>query len=121
MYRCDEITGPEADSQTKHPSGLDIVCLRAKRWENTVGRAVVQQFVGSMDYVRATKGVILTTATFSREATSFVDNIHRKKVVLIDGIKLTELMITHNIGVNVVESIDLKEVSNDFFDDEAGR
>ncbi len=33
--------------------GLDIVCIQAKRWESTVGRPVVQAFVGSMDFVRA--------------------------------------------------------------------
>ena len=27
-------------------------------------------------------------------------------------------MVAHNIGVNVVESIELKEISNDFFDDD---
>ncbi len=98
--------------------GLDVVCLQAKRWENTVGRGLVQQFVGSIDFVRATKGVILTTATFSRDAIAFVDHIQGKKVVLIDGVRLTELMVAHNIGVNVVESIELKEISNDFFDDD---
>ena len=71
-----------------------------------------------MDFVRATKGVILTTATFSRDAIAFVDHIQGKKVVLIDGVRLTELMVAHNIGVNVVESIELKEISNDFFDDD---
>jgi restriction endonuclease Mrr len=36
--------------------GLDVVSLQAKRWEGSVGRPVVQGFVGSMDYVRSKKG-----------------------------------------------------------------
>src|SRR5262249_8155174 len=28
--------------------GLDVVCIQAKRWEGSVGRPVIQQFVGSM-------------------------------------------------------------------------
>ena len=39
--------------------GLDTVCIQAKRWENTVGRRTVQEFVGSMDLHRSKKGVIL--------------------------------------------------------------
>ncbi len=100
--------------------GLDIVCLQAKRWEGSVGRPVVQAFVGSMDYIRAKKGVILTTSHFTKEALDFVRLIEGKKVVLIDGHTLTQLMIENNVGVNVVRSYEIKEVSDDFFDEDEG-
>ena len=100
--------------------GLDVVCIQAKRWESTVGRPVIQGFVGSMDFVRARKGVILTTSQFSRDATDFVDRIEGKKVVLIDGPQLAELMIDHNVGVLPTKTYELKEVSNDFFDEDEG-
>ena len=100
--------------------GLDVVCIQAKRWEGTVGRPVIQGFVGSMDFVRARKGVILTTSQFSRDALDFVDRIEGKKVVLIDGPQLADLMIDHNVGVLPTKSYELKEVSNDFFDEDEG-
>lgn len=101
--------------------GLDVVCIQAKRWDNaTVGRPVIQGFVGSMDFVRAKKGVILTTSQFSRDAMDFVDRIEGKKVVLIDGPQLADLMIDHNVGVLPTKSYELKEVSNDFFDEDEG-
>ena len=50
----------------------------------------------------------------------FVDRIEGKKVVLIDGAKLTELMLEHNVGVNTTKLYELKEVSNDFFDEDEG-
>lgn len=100
--------------------GLDVVCIQAKRWEGTVGRQTVQQFVGSMDYIRARKGVIMTTSGFSREALEFVDRIEGKKVVLIDGDQLAELMIDHGVGVATTKVYELKEVSNDFFDEDDG-
>ncbi len=100
--------------------GLDVVCIQAKRWEGTVGRPVIQGFVGSMDFVRARKGVILTTSQFSRDAVEFVDRIEGKKVVLIDGTELADLMIDHNVGVLPTKSYELKEVSNDFFDEDEG-
>lgn len=97
--------------------GLDIVCIQAKRWQGTVGRPAVQAFVGSMDLIRAKKGVILTTGRFSEDASSFIDRIEGKRVVLIDGNKLAELMIEHDVGVSTKTVYKLKEVSGDFFGD----
>ena len=100
--------------------GLDVVCIQAKRWEGPVGRPVIQGFVGSMDYIRARKGVIMTTSTFTRDGFDFVDRIEGKKVVLIDGGRLADLMIEHNLGVTTTKTYELKEVSNDFFDESEG-
>lgn len=102
--------------------GLDVVCVQAKRWtgRDSVGRPEVQAFVGSMDLVRAKKGVVITTANFSRDARDFVDRIEGKKVVLIDGITLASYMIEYNVGVNVTKRYELKEVSDDFFEEDEG-
>jgi len=100
--------------------GLDVVCIQAKRWDGPVGRPVIQGFVGSMDYIRARKGVIMTTSTFTKDALDFVERIEGKKVVLIDGDQLAELMIEHGLGVVTTKSYELKEVSNDFFDESEG-
>jgi restriction system protein len=40
--------------------------------------------------------------------------------VLIDGPQLAELMIEHNVGVLPTKTYELKEVSNDFFDEDEG-
>ncbi len=98
--------------------GLDVVCIQAKRWESTVGRPVVQSFVGSMEIYRARKGVLLTTATFSADALDYVNRIESKKVVLIDGATLSDLMIDYNIGVSVAETYLVKRVDLDFFNEE---
>jgi len=73
-----------------------------------------------MDYIRAKKGVILTTSQFTKDALDYVDRIEGKKVVLIDGPQLANLMIEHNVGVNLTKLYELKEVSNDFFDEDEG-
>ncbi|MBM3983890.1 MAG: restriction endonuclease [Planctomycetes bacterium] len=73
-----------------------------------------------MDFVRARKGVVITTSTFSREAVDYVERIEGKKVVLIDGSRLAGLMIEYNVGVTVTKRYELKEVSNDFFEEDEG-
>ena len=98
--------------------GLDVVCIQAKRWESTVGRPVVQAFVGSMEMYRARKGVLLTTSGFSSDALDYVNRIESKKVVLIDGETLSDLLIDYNIGVSVAETYLVKKVDLDFFNEE---
>jgi restriction system protein len=100
--------------------GLDVVALQAKRWDGPVGRPVIQGFVGSMDYIRARRGVILTTSTFTKDAVDFVERIEGKKVVLINGDQLADFMIDHGLGVTTTKTYEIKEVSNDFFDENDG-
>ena len=98
--------------------GLDVV-YEAKRWENTVGRPVVQAFAGSMEGMRARKGVLITTATFSKDAEEYVGRIERK-IVLIDGKRLAELMIDHGIGVTTARTYTIKRLDSDYFVEDEG-
>jgi restriction system protein len=96
--------------------GLDVIYLQAKRWENTVGRPVVQGFVGSLAGKRAKKGVMITTSNFSKDAHDYVQQIG-DKVVLIDGETLGSLMIQYGLAVTPVASYDIKRVDSDYFDE----
>lgn len=95
--------------------GLDVVCIQAKRWTTqTVGRPDIQAFVGSLEGRRARKGVFITTSTFSKDAREYVKAID-KRVVLIDGERLAELMIDHDVGVTGVTQYVVKKVDQDYF------
>lgn len=97
--------------------GLDVIYLQAKRWENTVGRPEIQRFVGALHGRRAKKGVFLTTSTFSPDARDYVATID-PKVVLIDGLKLAQLMIEFNVGVSRSQVYEIKRIDSDYFADE---
>lgn len=97
--------------------GLDAIYLQAKRWEGVVGRPEIMRFVGALAGQRATKGVFITTSWFTQEAKDYAAS-SQYKVVLIDGARLSDLMIEHNLGVSVVASYHLKRVDSDFFADE---
>lgn len=97
------------------PLGLDTIYLQAKRYtDNSVGRPEVQAFVGALEMKRARKGVFITTSRFSRDAIDYV-NMIEKRVVLIDGVQLAELMIRHNLGVTVKETYQVKTIDSDYF------
>lgn len=95
--------------------GLDVVYVQAKRWSHVVGRPVVQGFAGSLEGVRARKGVLITTSHFSQDALDYVEVID-KRIVLIDGGHLAELMIDHDIGVNVAQMYKVKRLDSDYFE-----
>jgi restriction system protein len=94
--------------------GLDIIYLQAKRWGNYVGRPEIQRFVGALHGKRARKGVFLTTSTFSRDAHDYVATID-PKVVLIDGQRLSQLMIDFDVGVSTAQTFAVKRVDSDYF------
>lgn len=95
--------------------GLDVVYVQAKRWSNSVGRPVVQAFAGSLEGVRARKGVLITTSSFSQDALDYVQKIE-KRIVLIDGKQLADLMIDHDVGVTVVQTYKIKRLDSDYFE-----
>jgi restriction system protein len=97
--------------------GLDVVYIQAKRWENTVGSPDVQKFAGSMVGFHASKGVMLTTSTFSKEAEKYVKQIGQK-IILIDGRRLVQLMIQYGIGVTTARSYEVKKLDQDYFEEE---
>lgn len=101
------------------PLGLDRVYVQAKRYApgNSVGRPEVQGFLGSLVGLGATKGVFVTTSTFTAGAIEFVRHIPQR-VILIDGQRLAELMIEHKVGVRVSRTIEFKRVDEDFFSEE---
>ena len=97
--------------------GLDVVYLQAKRWEATVGRPVVQAFAESLEGQRARKGVLITTSQFSQEAKEYVSRIE-KKIILIGGEELAQLMIDHGIGITEVRTYSLRKMDLDYFGEE---
>ncbi len=100
------------------PLGLEIIYLQAKRYtENTIGRPDVQSFAGALDMKRAKKGVFITTSQFSRDATEYVSMIE-KKIVLIDGPRLANLMVQNNLGVSVKQTYQVKTLDTDYFSED---
>jgi restriction system protein len=94
--------------------GLEKVYVQAKRWKGTVGRPDVQGFYGALAGQRANKGVFITTSSFTTQATEFAASVER--IVLVDGQRLTQLMIEHGVGVSH-RNVRIAKVDNDYFEE----
>lgn len=97
--------------------GLDRIYVQAKRYApaNCVGRPEIQGFVGSLVGHSASKGVFVTTSGFSKHAVEYATGL-QQRIILIDGSRLTELMIEFGVGVRVSRTIEVKRLDEDFFE-----
>ena len=95
--------------------GLDVIYIQAKRWQETVGRKEIQSFVGALAGKQAQKGIFITTSNFAKTAVDYASGV-QQKVILIDGERLADLMIEHNVGVSLQRVYDIKQVDSDYFE-----
>lgn len=95
--------------------GLEKVYVQAKRWQNSVGRPEVQSFFGAIAGQRASKGVFITTSSFTVQAWDFAKSVER--IVLVDGSRLADLMIDCEVGISM-RPIRVPKLDSDYFDEE---
>ena len=83
--------------------------------EGSVGSDRVQAFAGALDGHGAQKGVIITTSSFTSGALAFAEKI-QKRIVLINGVRLAELMMDFGVGVTEEASYSIKKLDTDYFE-----
>ncbi|MFZ2165374.1 MAG: restriction endonuclease [Propionibacteriaceae bacterium] len=97
--------------------GLNKVYIQAKRYSvgNTVGSPELQGFVGALSG-KADRGVFITTSSFTKAAIEYAERQSTSRLILIDGARLTDLMIRYSVGVQVKNTLRVVEVDEDFFE-----
>ena len=99
--------------------GFNSIYIQAKKWNrSSVERPEIQKFLGAVDGQGGTKGLFITTSTFTREAIDYAKKQLQVKLILVDGKMLTDLMIKYNLGVSVVQTYEIKQLDLDYFDSE---
>lgn len=97
--------------------GLEKIYTQAKRYnDNKVREKDIRNFIGAMSG-DTSKGVFITTSTFDDSALRKAREAHHS-IILVDGAKLVDLLLQYNVGVQVKTNYEVKEIDQDFFDDE---
>ena len=98
--------------------GLDKIYIQAKRYKEgaPVHKPEIQQFIGALSEQKASKGVFVTTSTFTQGARESVSKA-TSKIVLIDGIALAKYMIDFNVGVSTRKTYEVKRIDTDYFEE----
>ena len=99
--------------------GLDKVYIQAKRFasDHKVGTSDMLTFGGALDAKHASKGIFVTTSSFTPPARE-IAILSPKHIVLIDGDRLAGLMIDHDVGVRSEASYTIKRIDEGYFDPE---
>jgi restriction system protein len=99
--------------------GLEQVYVQAKRYsaDNAIGPSKIRDFAGALGVERARKGVFITTSRFTADAENAAERSD-KRIVLIDGEELVELLFRYNVGVRTIKKLEIKTVDYDFFTDD---
>lgn len=93
--------------------GLEKVYVQAKRWQGNVGRETIQAFYGALAGQRARKGIVITTSDYTKQAHDFAASV--EGIILINGERLTELMIDFEVGVTP-RLVKVPKLDQDFFE-----
>jgi restriction system protein len=90
------------------------VSFQCKRWQGSVGPAIVREFRGAM-MGRADKGLIITTARFTKDAVCEASREGAAAIDLVDGDQLIEMLKSLGLGVTtrLVEEV---SVDKEWFD-----
>jgi len=95
--------------------GIEKIYIQAKRYNgNKVRETEIRNFIGAMSG-DTNKGVFVTTSNFDDSAIKKAREAHHK-IILIDGNKLIDLMHQYNVGIQVKNTYEIKEIDEDFFE-----
>ena len=99
------------------PLGVDQIFVQAKRYAegNNIGAGAIRDFYGALNLKKAHKGIFVTTSAFSQPAVDTARGLS-SRIVLIDGLQLSRLMIRYNVGCRDEDVLHLKKVDEDFFE-----
>lgn len=97
--------------------GLEKIYIQAKRYavNNKVREPEIRNFIGAMSG-DVSRGIFVTTSEFDESAINKARDAHNHKIILIDGDKLTDLMILYKVGVQIQSTYEVKTVDEDFFE-----
>jgi restriction system protein len=105
---------------TQDHFGFERIYVQAKRFDSQpVTPHDVRDFIGALDLKGATKGVFMTTSTFTKDATELPGRLTAKQIRLIDGTALARLMIEHGIGMQETGDVfTIRAVEPGYFEDQ---
>lgn len=100
------------------PLGVDQIYLQAKRYnaKNTVSSGEIRDFFGALSIQKAQKGIFVTTSSFSPSALQTAKDLGQR-IVLIDGERLTDLMIKYQIGCSTTNTLFIKSLDEVYFEE----
>ena len=97
--------------------GLERIYIQAKRYQadKTISAEAMRGFAGALSMKQASKGLFVTISSFTKGAISAAERV-QQRIVLIDGQKLSQLMIDYEVGCSIQKTLSIKKIDEDYFE-----
>lgn len=87
--------------------------IQAKRYKNPIGVKVIRELRGSAELTK--RGLIITTSDFTKEAAIEAEQANKMPISLVNGERLVELLIQHEVGVKKT-SVDILSIDKEYLE-----
>ena len=97
--------------------GLERIYFQAKRYQtdNSISAEAMRGFAGALSMKQASKGLFVTTSSFTKGAVSAAEKV-QQRIVLIDGQRLSKLMIDYEVGCSIQKTLSIKKIDEAYFE-----
>lgn len=96
--------------------GLGKIYVHAQKSENYVSEPEIIKFIMALKQKNISKGILITTGSFNPTVKTYAET-EGKDIVLIDGKRLSDLLITNNVGVFITSELKIKKIKDEFFEE----
>jgi len=93
--------------------------VQVKRTEDTITRPKVDELRGALPYHKAIRGTIISLGGFAKGAQEGALFVGAAPITLIDGKRLMELCVRHQVGVKR-QPVEIYEIDEAFFTEKFG-
>ena len=102
---------------SQDPLGLDRIYVQAKRYaeDRPIERPKIHEFARALLGKQGDRGVYITTSRFTNGARQEAERINAR-IELIDGNRLAELLVAHEVGVQAETTATLYRLDEDYFE-----
>lgn len=90
--------------------------VQVKRIPGSIGRPVIDQLRGALPYHKAIRGTLITIGKFAGNCAEAALFPGAAPITLIDGDRLLDLLIEHNVGIRRSHAVELLDVDMSKFD-----
>ena len=92
--------------------------VQVKRMKGSVTRPAIDQLRGALPYHKAIRGTFITLGKFSVSCAEAALFPGAAPITLIDGDRLIDLLIEHNVGISRTKTIELWDIELEKFTDQ---
>lgn len=96
--------------------GLERIAVHAVNKSDEIKISDLQQFAGFIVSKGLSNGIFITSSSFNKNVGDYVENLVNLNIILIDGKKLSKLLVKKDVGTFNIKTYRIKEINLSYFE-----